>query len=212
MLSDHVSPNVLAVNKRKSILQYASTTSTHHPKNNSFTLFFPTLSSSKSWVNAPVCACPPSVDTTLDHDAHIAVDNNLSLQLLDLLFFGSVCWASIDHWFLPLHSSFYTLILQRWPRQVGSRQVIFAYRPLSFIMARTWAYTILLIADPLSDQAMVHLKSYKYQSVDKSFISNYILRHYVNLPFSTQANATSSRLRSGMALSSSCPCGLLRTW
>lgn len=134
LLSDHVSPNVLAVNKRKSILQYASTTSTHHPKNNSFTLFFPTLSSSKSWVNAPVCACPPSVDTTLDHDAHIAVDNNLSLQLLDLLFFGSVCWASIDHWFLPLHSSFYTLILQRWPRQVGSRQVIFAYRPLSFII------------------------------------------------------------------------------
>ncbi|KIW56325.1 hypothetical protein PV05_04992 [Exophiala xenobiotica] len=35
-------------------------------------------------------------------------------------------------------------------------------------------------ADPLSDQAMVHLKSYKYQSVDKSFISNYILRHYWN--------------------------------
>jgi ethanolaminephosphotransferase len=28
---------------------------------------------------------------------------------------------------------------------------------------------------------MVHLKSYKYQSVDKSFISNHILRHYVKL-------------------------------
>ncbi|EXJ80772.1 hypothetical protein A1O3_07056 [Capronia epimyces CBS 606.96] len=27
---------------------------------------------------------------------------------------------------------------------------------------------------------MAHLKSYKYQSVDKSFISNYILRHYWN--------------------------------
>jgi len=26
------------------------------------------------------------------------------------------------------------------------------------------------------------LKSYKYSSVDKSFISNYILRHYVRTP------------------------------
>lgn len=26
------------------------------------------------------------------------------------------------------------------------------------------------------------LKSYKYSSVDKSFISNYILRHYVRFP------------------------------
>jgi len=37
-------------------------------------------------------------------------------------------------------------------------------------------------ADPLSDEAMAHLKSYKYSSVDKSLISNHILRHYVNLP------------------------------
>ncbi len=29
---------------------------------------------------------------------------------------------------------------------------------------------------------MAHLKTYKYQSVDKSFISNYILRHYVKPP------------------------------
>ncbi|KAK4940593.1 hypothetical protein LTR10_019352 [Elasticomyces elasticus] len=35
-------------------------------------------------------------------------------------------------------------------------------------------------ADPLSDQAMAHLKSYKYSSVDKSLISNHILRHYWN--------------------------------
>ena len=35
-------------------------------------------------------------------------------------------------------------------------------------------------ADPLSDAAMANLKQYKYQSVDKSFISNYILRHYVS--------------------------------
>lgn len=33
--------------------------------------------------------------------------------------------------------------------------------------------------DSLSDDALLPLKSYKYSSVDKSFISNYILRHYV---------------------------------
>lgn len=31
----------------------------------------------------------------------------------------------------------------------------------------------------MSEDALVHLKSYKYSSVDKSFISNYILKHYV---------------------------------
>lgn len=33
--------------------------------------------------------------------------------------------------------------------------------------------------DPLSEEALMNLKSYKYSSVDKSFISHYILRHYV---------------------------------
>lgn len=33
--------------------------------------------------------------------------------------------------------------------------------------------------DPLSEEALIHLKSYKYSSVDKSWISHYILRHYV---------------------------------
>lgn len=33
--------------------------------------------------------------------------------------------------------------------------------------------------DPLSDDALAHLKSYKYSSVDKSLISKYILQHYV---------------------------------
>jgi hypothetical protein len=33
--------------------------------------------------------------------------------------------------------------------------------------------------DPLSEEALIHLKSYKYSSVDKSWISYYILRHYV---------------------------------
>ena len=31
----------------------------------------------------------------------------------------------------------------------------------------------------VSDDALQHLKSYKYSSVDKSFISRYILKHYV---------------------------------
>lgn len=33
--------------------------------------------------------------------------------------------------------------------------------------------------DSLSDDALMPLKSYKYQSVDKSFISRYVLKHYV---------------------------------
>jgi len=31
----------------------------------------------------------------------------------------------------------------------------------------------------VSEDALVHLKSYKYSSVDKSLISTYILKHYV---------------------------------
>lgn len=33
--------------------------------------------------------------------------------------------------------------------------------------------------DSLSDDALLPLRSYKYSSVDKSFISRYILKHYV---------------------------------
>ena len=33
--------------------------------------------------------------------------------------------------------------------------------------------------ESLSDEALAHLKTYKYSSVDKSFISRYILKHYV---------------------------------
>lgn len=36
-------------------------------------------------------------------------------------------------------------------------------------------------AECLTDEALVHLKTYKYSSVDKSYISYYILRHYVRL-------------------------------
>ncbi|KAE9981533.1 hypothetical protein EG328_011570 [Venturia inaequalis] len=32
----------------------------------------------------------------------------------------------------------------------------------------------------VSDEALVHLKSYKYSSIDKSYISRYILKHYWN--------------------------------
>ena len=31
----------------------------------------------------------------------------------------------------------------------------------------------------VSEDALVHLRSYKYSSVDKSLISKYILKHYV---------------------------------
>ncbi|PYH47669.1 sn-1,2-diacylglycerol cholinephosphotransferase [Aspergillus saccharolyticus JOP 1030-1] len=49
------------------------------------------------------------------------------------------------------------------------------------------------IQESLSDDILMPLKSYKYQSVDKSFISNYILRHYWNafvefLPLSLAPN------------------------
>jgi hypothetical protein len=36
----------------------------------------------------------------------------------------------------------------------------------------------------LSDEALAHLKDYKYSSVDKSPISRYILKHYVSVLFS----------------------------
>ena len=34
----------------------------------------------------------------------------------------------------------------------------------------------------VSEEALAHLKTYKYSSVDKSLISNYILKHYVRSP------------------------------
>lgn len=34
----------------------------------------------------------------------------------------------------------------------------------------------------LAEDQLVHLKSYRYQAVDKSFISRYILKHYVFPP------------------------------
>lgn len=38
------------------------------------------------------------------------------------------------------------------------------------------------VAECISEDALIHLKSYKYSSVDKSLISNYILKHYVGFP------------------------------
>jgi hypothetical protein len=40
--------------------------------------------------------------------------------------------------------------------------------------------SLTIAVDPLSDEALIHLKSYKYSSVDKSWVSNHILRHYVH--------------------------------
>ena len=41
-------------------------------------------------------------------------------------------------------------------------------------------YTKTSLGDPLSPEALAHLKSYKYSSVDKSLLSQYVLRHYWN--------------------------------
>lgn len=41
--------------------------------------------------------------------------------------------------------------------------------------------------DSLSPEVLSHLKSYKYQSVDKSFISRYILRYYVRVERNREA-------------------------
>lgn len=45
-------------------------------------------------------------------------------------------------------------------------------------------------AECVSEEALVHLKSYKYSSVDKSLISHYILRHYVRLPSTAAGDLT----------------------
>ena len=45
----------------------------------------------------------------------------------------------------------------------------------------------------VSEDALQHLKTYKYSSVDKSFISRYILKHYVRTPLSTHARAVGNR-------------------
>lgn len=50
------------------------------------------------------------------------------------------------------------------------------------IVIETYICGNLEAQESLSDEALVHLKSYKYSSVDKSFISRYILKHYVRLP------------------------------
>jgi hypothetical protein len=68
----------------------------------------------------------------------------------------------------------------------------------------------------VSEEALQHLRSYKYSSVDKSFISRYILKHYVRVlslpPPSLVAQCASDNVNSGMASSSSSPCGLRRIW
>lgn len=70
-------------------------------------------------------------------------------------------------------------------------------------------------AESLSEDALVHLKSYKYSSVDESYISNYILKHYVRR--TTKRSLWRHRLAntkeySGMHVWNSFPCGWRRTW
>jgi hypothetical protein len=47
------------------------------------------------------------------------------------------------------------------------------------MLANIWRTLETAAAECVSEEALVHLKSYKYSSVDKSLISNYILKHYV---------------------------------
>lgn len=42
-----------------------------------------------------------------------------------------------------------------------------------------WSHTETARHECVSPEALQHLKTYKYSSVDKSFISRYILKHYV---------------------------------
>lgn len=64
----------------------------------------------------------------------------------------------------------------------------------------------------VSEDALQHLKSYKYSSVDKSFISRYILKHYVCTRSSAERAASDTADGdSGMASWSYCPCGLRPT-
>ena len=57
-------------------------------------------------------------------------------------------------------------------------------RPLTFARANRISMLITYstetaVNECISEEALVHLKSYKYSSVDKSPVSNYILKHYV---------------------------------
>ena len=46
----------------------------------------------------------------------------------------------------------------------------------------------------VSEEALIHLKSYKYSSVDKSLISKYILQYYVRRSNPPPINANANRL------------------
>lgn len=47
------------------------------------------------------------------------------------------------------------------------------------LLLRLTVLCLIAAQDSLSDDALMPLKSYKYSSVDKSFISRYVLKHYV---------------------------------
>jgi hypothetical protein len=49
-------------------------------------------------------------------------------------------------------------------------------------MANGVTYAETAAHECVSDDALQHLRSYKYSSVDKSLISRYILKHYVRTP------------------------------
>jgi hypothetical protein len=108
------------------------------PKNSSFTFFI--FSNSVlfyiSWIlrKASARACSSSVDTSFDQRCANSGRQPPLVAASQPPFLWQRFLGVIDLSFLPLHSSFDTLILQRWPRQVGSRQDISTCRPLSFII------------------------------------------------------------------------------
>lgn len=76
-------------------------------------------------------------------------------------------------------------------------------------------------AESLSEDALVHLKSYKYSSVDESYISNYILKHYVRPQRAPEFDSGTMEIYTGLANEkeysgmhawNSCPCGWRRIW
>ena len=74
-------------------------------------------------------------------------------------------------------------------------------------------------ADCISDDALIHLKSYKYSSVDKSPVAKYILGPWVGQALEWYRSGTETGgmnadmgRRSGTHSSKSCRYGLLRIW
>lgn len=121
------------------------------------------------------------------------------------------------------------MALPRFEREQPSLDEAHAHEPAAFRrsieekirltrddLKLTWTHIGKAKVECVSEDALVHLKSYKYSSVDKSPISYYILRHYVRLPHPSSILPRRQRLTevaiSGTPLSKSSRCGSRRIW